>query len=168
VARQNLCVLPASCLCAELPKLDLAVAATGDESACGAGLVSTCTDNLARCNSRCPRNTVYARAASLEDLVRPVIVLELENRNVAVRGSASEEAAGLVGSPSDVVDRSGVERNIVDLLPGAALFAPNEDLAVVGGRCENVAIFGMRPGYTPYSTLMSVKLSTTCYVCVLE
>jgi hypothetical protein len=164
VARQDLCVLPASCLRAELPKLDLAVAATGDESACGAGLVSTCTDNLARCNSRRPRNTVYTRAAGLEDLVCPVVVLELENRNVAVRGSASEEAAGLVGSPSDVINRSGVERNIVDLLPGAALFAPDEDFAVVGGRCENVAVFGMRPGYTPYSAFVSVKLSTTCHV----
>ena len=166
MARQNLCILPASCLCAELPKLDLAVAATGDKSACGAGLVFTCTDNLARCNSRCPRDTVYTRATSLEDLVCPIVVLELENRNVAVRGSASEEAAGLVGSPSDVVDRCGVERNIIDLLPGTALFAPDEDLAVIRGRRKNVAIFGMRPGYTPYGAFVSVKLSTTCHVCV--
>jgi hypothetical protein len=68
--------------------------------------------------------------------------------------------------PGDVVDRCSVERNVVDLLPGTALFAPDEDLAVVGGRCENVAVLGVRPRYTPYSTLVSVKLSTTCHVYV--
>jgi hypothetical protein len=77
VARQNLCVLPASRFCAELPKLDLAVAATGDEPSCSTSLVSACTDDLAWCNSWCPRHTVYARAASLEDLVCPVVILEL-------------------------------------------------------------------------------------------
>lgn len=33
--------------------------------------------------------------------------------------------------PGDVVDGRGVECDIVDLLPGAVLFAPDEDLAVV-------------------------------------
>lgn len=67
-----------------------------------------------------------------------------------------------------MVDRSGMERNVVNLLPGAALFAPDEDLAVVGGRCENIAIFGVCPGYTPYGAFVSVKLSTICHVCMLR
>ncbi len=64
--------------------------------------------------------------------------------------------------PGDVVDGCGVERDVVDLLPGATLFAPNEDLAIVRRRSENVAILGVRPSYTPYSALMTAKLSTTC------
>lgn len=124
-------MLPASRLCAELPKLDLAIAAASDESSRSTGLVSASTDDLARCNSRGPRNAVDARAASLEDLVCPVVVFELEDRNVAVRGSASEETAGLMRRPGDVVYGGGVERDIVDLLPGAALLAPYEDLAVI-------------------------------------
>ena len=131
MAGQNLCILPASCLCAELPELDLAVAAASNESSCSASLVSTGADNLAGSDSRRPRDAVDARAASLEDLVCPVGVLELEDRDVAVRGSACEEAAGLVRRPGDVVDGCGVERDVVDLLPGAALLAPDDDLAVV-------------------------------------
>lgn len=61
----------------------------------------------------------------------PSVILEFEDRNVAVGGSASEEATGLVRRPGDMVNGRGVERNFVDLLPGAGLFAPDEDLAVV-------------------------------------
>lgn len=163
MARQDLCVLPAPCLPAELPKLDLAIATAGDESSCSASLVSASTDNLARRNGWCPRNAVHAGAAGLEDLVCPRIVLELQNRNISVRGSAREEAAGLVRRPGDVVDGGGVERDIVDLLPGARLFAPNEDLAIVRGRGEDVAILGVRPSYAPNSAFMSVQLSTSCH-----
>jgi hypothetical protein len=84
VAWQNLCVLPASCLRAELPKLDLAIAATSDESSGSASLITASTDDLTWCNSRCPRDAVNAGAASLEDLVCPGIVLELENGDIAV------------------------------------------------------------------------------------
>lgn len=85
VTGQNLCVLPAPCFCAELPKLDLAVATTSHESSRCASLIAASTDDLTRRNSRCPRNTVYAGATSLKDLICPAVVLELEDRNVAVR-----------------------------------------------------------------------------------
>lgn len=90
MAGQDLCVLPAPCLRAELPQLDLAVAAAGNESSRGTSLVSAGTDNLARRNSWCPRNAIHTGAAGLEDLVCPGVVLEFENRNIAVGGSARE------------------------------------------------------------------------------
>jgi hypothetical protein len=75
--------------------------------------------------------------------VRPVVVLKLENRDVAIRGSAGEEAADFVGRPSDEVYAGVVESNFVDLLPLVRGFLPDEDLAVIGGGCEYVAVLRM-------------------------
>ena len=75
--------------------------------------------------------------------MRPVVVLELENRDVAIRGSAGEEATDFVGRPSDEVYTGVVESNFVDLLPLVRGFFPDEDLAVVGGGCEYVAVLGV-------------------------
>jgi hypothetical protein len=61
----------------------------------------------------------------------PGVVLELENRDIAVGGSACEEAARFVGCPCDKVYGSGVQGDFVYLLPAVGLFAPDDDLAVV-------------------------------------
>jgi hypothetical protein len=163
VARQDLRVLPAPSLNAELPELDLAVAATSNKSPRCARLVSARTDNLSRRNRGRPRDAVHTRAAGLEDLVRPGVVLELENRNVAVRGSAGKQTASLMWCPRDVVDRSSVQSNFVDLLPGRGLLAPDDNLAVVRGRGEDVAVLGVCPGNTPDSAFVSVELSATSW-----
>lgn len=47
-----------------------------------------------------------------------------------------------------------MQGEFVDALPGSILFAPDEDATVVGGRGENGAIFGVRPGDTPDCSLM--------------
>jgi hypothetical protein len=108
VAGQDLRALPAPCLDAEVPQFDLTVASACDESPRSTGLVATRADDLTWRNSRSPGHAVHAAAASLEDLVRPRIVLKLEYRNIAVRRSACEEAAGFVGRPGDDVDRGRV------------------------------------------------------------
>jgi hypothetical protein len=96
--------------------------------------------------------------------VCPRIVLEFEYRDIAVGGSAGEEAADLMGRPGDDVDGSGMQGDFVDLLPGRRLFAPDDDLAVVRGGCEDVAVLGVRPCDTPYRALVSIVLSVpgTC------
>ena len=62
------------------------------------------------------------------------VVLEFENADIAVGGSACEETSGLMGGPSNDVDGSFVEGEIVNSLPGVvlgALLFPDEDFAVV-------------------------------------
>jgi hypothetical protein len=65
-----------------------------------------------------------------------------------------------VWRPGDEVDRGGVESDFVDLLPGGRLLAPDDDFAVIGRGCEDVAVFRMRPGDAPYGAFVSVDLST--------
>lgn len=45
----------------------------------------------------------------------------------------------------------------VDALPLAILFPPDEDAAVVGARCEDGAIFGVRPGDRPDCSLVAFE-----------
>lgn len=108
----------------------------------------------ARRRGRSPGHGVDAEAVGGESTVVEVVVLELEDRDVAVRGRAGQQAARLVGRPRDDVDRGLVQRKVEDLLPRALLLAPDEDLAVVAGRGENVAVFGVCPGYAPDRALV--------------
>ena len=151
-------VLPATALWAELPDLDLAVASASYKPSRSACLVSACADDLSGCDSGRPGYAVDATSMSLEELVCPVVVLKFEYRDVAVGRSASEKAARFVGCPGDEVDRGGVKGDLIYLLPAVGLLAPNEDLAVVRGRGEDVAVLGMRPCYAPDGALVSVKL----------
>jgi hypothetical protein len=161
VSWQNLGILPAPSLLAELPQLDLAVAAASDKPPRSTGLVPARANDLSRRYSRCPRYTVHAAATCLEDLVCPVVVLELEYRDVAVGGGAGEEATGFVRCPGDKVDRRGVQGDVVDFLPGRGLFPPDKDLAVVRAGCEDVAVLWVCPCYAPYGALVSSKPSAT-------
>ena len=156
MARQNLRTDIGPALDAELPQLNLAVAPARHEAPCIAADVSARRDDLSRRVRRGPAHAVDARAARLEDLVGPSVVLELEDGDVAVGGGAGEEAAGLVRGPCYEVDRGGVQGDVVDFLPCAVLLAPDEDLAVVGGGCEDVAVLGVGPGDAPDGAFVSV------------
>lgn len=92
-----------------------------------------------------------------ECTVVEIVVLELEDGDVAIRGCAGQQAAGLVGRPRDNIDRSFVQRKIENLLPRALLLAPDEDLAVVAGGGKNVAVFGVCPGYAPDCALVPIS-----------
>lgn len=59
-----------------------------------------------------------------------------------------------------------MEGNLVDFLPCAGLFAPDEDLAVIRGGGEDVAVLGMCPCYTPYCAFMAAMLSALCFLVV--
>jgi hypothetical protein len=76
----------------------------------------------------------------------------------------SEEAHARRQPTSWGVDGGGMQGNFVDLLPGRRLLAPDDDLAVVRGGCEDVAVLRVRPCDTPYRALVSVVLSVpgTC------
>lgn len=63
--------------------------------------------------------------------------------------------AGLWRRPGDQVDACCVEGEVVDALPLVVLLAPDKDLAVVGGRCEDSAVFGV--------CLQDACVSCCCY-----
>ena len=67
----------------------------------------------------------------------------------------------LVRRPGDHVDRRLVQREVVDALPLAVLaglFFPDEHLAVVARRGDDVAVLGVRPGDAPNRSLVTVRL----------
>lgn len=53
----------------------------------------------------------------MEDLVRPAVVAELENTDVAVRGGASQKTPAFMGSPGDDIDGCGMKGEIENLVP---------------------------------------------------
>lgn len=63
-----------------------------------------------------------------------------------------------MGSPGDDIDRRLMQGEVVDALPLAvrgALLLPDEDLAIVSGRREDVAVLGMRPRDAPDSAVVA-------------
>lgn len=60
--------------------------------------------------------------------------------------------------PGHKVDGCRVQGDFVDFLPGGGLLAPDEDFAVVGRGREDVAIFGVGPGYAPYCAFVSSRI----------
>jgi len=48
-----------------------------------------------------------------------------------------------------------VQCEVEDFCPLIVGLAPDEDFAVVGGGCEDVAVFGMSPGNGPYGAFVS-------------
>jgi hypothetical protein len=103
----------------------------------------------------------------LEGRGRGGVLLELEHADVAVAAGAGEQAAGLVGRPRDGVDAGLVQGEVVDARPGArgrggagllgggGALAPDDDLAVVARRGEDVAVFGVGPGDAPDRALVA-------------
>lgn len=56
-----------------------------------------------------------------------------------------------------------MQGEIEDFGPGRALFAPDEDLAIVTSRCEDIAILWMRPRDRPDSAFVTRDLLATCW-----
>lgn len=78
-----------------------------------------------------------------KDFLVPAIILEFEDGDGTVGGSAREDAAAFVRGPGDDVYAGGVQGEVEDACPLRALFAPDEDFAVVAGGGEDVAVFGV-------------------------
>lgn len=51
-----------------------------------------------------------------------------------------------------------MQGEVEDSRPGRAGLAPDEDFPVVAGAGEDVAVFGVCPGYAPYCSFMAVKV----------
>ena len=140
----------------EGPDLEQVVAAAGDEPAVAGGAgTRIAADDAAGGGGGGPADRVDAQAVGGEGAVLEAVVLELENRHVAVGGGAGQQAPGLVRRPGDGVDAGLVQREVEDALPAPALLPPDEDLAVVAGRGQNVTVLWVRPGDTPYCSFVS-------------
>jgi hypothetical protein len=90
VSRQDLDVIIAIRLLRILPYLNRAITTTRNKPPRRTRLVAARAGDLARGHGGRPTHAVDAAAAGLEDLVRPVVVLELEHGDVAVGGGAGE------------------------------------------------------------------------------
>lgn len=86
---------------------------------------------------------------SVEEYMTESIILECQDTDIAVTTCSGKMAARLRRRPSHDVDRGGVQGKLVDALPLGVLLAPDQDAAVVGGGCEDGAVFGVRPGDAP-------------------
>ena len=93
-----------------------------------------------------------------EDLIHHgLVVEELEDGNVSIRGSAGEKAARLVRSPGESVDGGGVQSNVMDALPLPwAVLTVDVDVAGVGGGGEDGAKLRVGPGDGPDGSFMAV------------
>lgn len=111
------------------------------------------THQAARHHRRRPTHSIDTRSMRVEDLMRPIALLEFEDADLAIGASAGEQAAGFVGRPGDDVHGGGVQGEAGDYLPGGggagrvggggSGFAPDLYGAVVGGGGENGAVFGV-------------------------
>lgn len=81
-----------------VPDLQEVITPTGDESS----LMTSSrvgTDQASRRRCRCPANRVHAHAMRMEDLMRPAVVTELQNANMAVGRCTGKQTATLVWGP---------------------------------------------------------------------
>jgi hypothetical protein len=62
-------------------------------------------------------------------------------------------------TPSNEIDRGGVEGELVDALPLGILLAVDEDAAVVRGAGEDGAVFGVCPRDAPDGTFVTTIMS---------
>lgn len=61
-----------------------------------------------------------------------------------------------MGGPGDNVDAGFVESEVENALPRPALLTPDENFAVVPGRCEDVSVFRVGPRDTPYCAVVAI------------
>jgi hypothetical protein len=103
-----------------------------------------------------PAHTIHAQLSVRAEVhVGETVVLEREDGDCPVGTCSGEVASRFGGRPGDEVDGGGVDCEFVDALPGGVLFAVDEDAAVVGGRGEDGAVFGVCPGEGPDGAFVS-------------
>jgi hypothetical protein len=134
-----------------IPYLQQIVAATGNESP----LLTWTRVRADQATGRCcwgPADRVHAHSMSVEDLMSPAVVAELEDTHMPVRRSASKETSALVWSPGNHIHRGSVEGEIENFCPGAAcnggcrvlvLFTPDKHFSVVRRGGQNRAKLGV-------------------------
>lgn len=148
-----------------IPDLQSIVTTTGNKSPLltrsGVG-----ADQTARRCRGCPANRIDTHAMSMEDLVSPVVVTELEDADVAVRRRTGKETSTLMRSPCNHVHGRGVKGEIENLCPSAAtsrrcrvlvLLTPDKYLAIVRRRGQDCAEFGVRLGIPQNKGLVGMK-----------
>jgi len=145
--------------CVVRPQLDLAIGAASDEPAQRRLRLAgkSGARELAGGEGGAPGDGIDAHTVGGEDGVLERVVLEAEHADAAVGAGGGQVAAGLWRRPGDQVDRGGVQGELVDALPLVLrLLAPDEDAAVVGGGCEDGAVFGVGPRNAPDGAFMAV------------
>lgn len=85
----------------------------------------------------------------IEEYMAEGVVLEGKDTDIAVTARGCQVTASFRRRPGDNVDGGGVEGEFVDALPLCILLAPDQDAAVVGGGCEDGAVFGVCPRDAP-------------------
>jgi hypothetical protein len=129
----------------------------------------TARHNRPGSRSRRPRDRIHPQPVSREKgtLRLGAVIPELQDANLAIGTGTSQQAAGLVRGPGDGVDAGFVQGEVEDARPGrcgrargllgGGLLAPDEDLAVVAGRGEDVAVFGVGPRDAPDCALVAFE-----------
>lgn len=153
----------------EFPNLDQIVTSSRDEASDGGWGLTRCLGGceLSWEDGRRPAHGIHPTSVRGEDGVGKGVVFEAQHADLAITARGGEMTSRLRRRPGDEVDRRGVEGEFVDALPGAVLFAPDEDATVVGGGGEDGAVFGVCPGDTPDGAFMSFQcLGQTVLVAV--
>lgn len=137
-----------------IPNLDQVVTSTSHKAALLTGS-RVGADQATSEGSGGPADRVDTHSVSVEGLVSPVVVAELENADMAIGGSTGKKASALMRSPRDHVHGGSVQGEIEDLGPSATtgwggrilrLFTPDENLAIVRGRGQDGAKLGVSLG----------------------
>lgn len=146
-----------------IPYLQQIITATGNESPL-LTWARVRADQASRRRCWGPADRVHTHSMSVEDLMGPAVVAELEDTHMPVRRSAGKETSALVWSPGNHIHRGSVEGEIENFCPGAAcnggrrvlvLLTPDKHFSVVRRGGKNRAKLGMSPCHTPHRAFVS-------------
>ena len=132
-----------------LPDLDQAIAATCSESLERGSLLSAC--RARHCTWRHagrPRHRIAAHGMRIEQARHPLILLELQHRDLAITARTSQDAARLVRGPRHQIHTCIVSTKVEGFGPRRTL-APDYYAPVVAAGGEESAKLGVCPSYTP-------------------
>jgi hypothetical protein len=144
-----------------VPDLDVAVTPSRDEPPQWALLLLSLARGAGhgpRRHAGGPAHGIDAQPMRRNQLADPLVALELQHADIAIRACSREHAAALVGSPSDQVHAGAVLPKVVDLGPGVGRrLAPYDDAAVVRGGGEQRAEFGVGPADAPHGLVVAFE-----------